>query len=104
LEDEEENIWIRCAGHGLQKFSLTNERLQDIGVVQAFSKNVYDILRLGDHYWLGTSAGIAVYDARKNALVATITQANGLPGNVVYSIEQDIDGFIWSGIRRAGYH
>lgn len=94
-EDGAENLWMGCLGYGLQKYNLKNQSLRDVTAVSDFSKNVYSICAYDSILWLGTSSGVAVYNSSSNQLVKKITQADGLPGNVVYSIERDNAGNYW---------
>ncbi len=94
-EDANENLWFGCLGIGLQKFSLKNKSLQDITAVSDFAKNIYSICVTDSIFWVGSSVGIAVYNSTSNQLIKKITQADGLPGNVVYSIEKDNAGNYW---------
>lgn len=94
-EDADENLWFGCLGLGLQKFNLKNQSLVNITAVLEFSKNIYSICASDSIFWLGSSSGIAVYNSISNQLIKKITQADGLPGNVVYSIEKDKEGSYW---------
>ena len=94
-EDADENLWFGCLGLGLQKFSSKVKSLHSITVVSDFSKNIYSICATDSIFWLGSSSGIAVYNSSSNQLIKKITQADGLPGNVVYSIEKDNAGNYW---------
>lgn len=94
-EDAEENLWFGCLGAGLQKFTTKNQSLGEITTVSNFSKNIYSICATDSMFWLGSSSGIAIYNSSTNQLIKKITQADGLPGNVVYSIEKDYAGDYW---------
>jgi ligand-binding sensor domain-containing protein len=88
-------IWLCCRGYGLIKYSLQTKALSSIDEVMQFSKDVYAVYAEGDTLWLATSAGLLLYDSRHNKAIKKITQANGLPGNVVYSIEKSNEGDFW---------
>lgn len=88
-------IWLCCRGYGLVKYSLQTKALSSISEVMQFSKDVYAIYAEGDIFWLATSAGLLLYDSRLNKVIKKITQADGLPGNVIYSIEKSNEGDFW---------
>jgi ligand-binding sensor domain-containing protein len=55
--------------------------------------------RLGRGVWFGTwGGGVSLFDGK--ARWTTYTTADGLAGNIVYSIAQDDDGTLWFGTNR----
>jgi ligand-binding sensor domain-containing protein len=96
-QDNNHNLWLASSGYGLVKINLDNELAEEDTTIGKYSKNIYTLYNNNDTLWLGTSSGVIIYLPYKNELLKTITVANGLPGNVIYSIEKGLDKNFWCG-------
>lgn len=104
-EDAEGNIWLGTEGSGLDKL-LLDEELQTVELVNYNSsempdKNIsHNIITClfrdkNNRLWVGThGGGVNLYDQKQNRFI-NISKADGLPSNLIFSIEEDQKGKLW---------
>jgi ligand-binding sensor domain-containing protein/two-component sensor histidine kinase len=95
LQEDENNVWIGCQGYGLVKYSFIDHHLTLFADLQSISNNIYCIKKINGFFWLGSANGLIVYDVQQKRILKIFNAANDLGGNVVYSIEQDAQQFLW---------
>ena len=97
------------AGNGQQlpasdNTGLGTRRRHDLGILSGgqatYNPNYVFALHVdpNDHVWVGTwGGGVSHFDGEK---WTNLTEADGLAGNIVYSIAQTPDGALWFGTHR----
>lgn len=101
LKDNDNNIWAGTFTRGLyvienktnivKKIELMNERKVDI----LLSKKITDIFQDSNNkIWIGTESGLFKYDINTKQFKEFAT-SNGLPSNLIYSMEEDNSGVLW---------
>lgn len=96
-EDSDGNIWMGCQLEGLVKYNLIEKQLKRIDEIATISKTVNSIYKTDNNLWLGTNNGLIIFNYKTNNVLKTFSVADGLPGNVIYSIEKGSDGNLWCG-------
>jgi ligand-binding sensor domain-containing protein len=94
-EDVKGNTWMGCLDKGLVQYNAAENKVTAIKKIQNFSNTVYAIYAEKNILWLGTTGGLIIYNTDLDSIIKVFTIANGLPGNVIYSIEEDMQGNMW---------
>jgi ligand-binding sensor domain-containing protein len=101
LEDDDHRIWIVHPSSGITRYNLgtglfdylQSGKTNSTGLI---SNRVTDIAKASDgKVWVSTVEGISIFD-RKSDSIKNLTEDNGLPSQVVYSICPDIEKNIWA--------
>lgn len=107
FEDREQHLWIGTLGSGLHLFDRATSRFK----YKAYKGNVKDPLPFNyissmlqdkkGNLWVGTSAGIVVFDKDRTTQVFYQQSAfkNDLSNNNVICLFEDSKGRIWAGTR-----
>ncbi len=96
-EDNSGNLWLATNGNGLLKYNLNTRQLTAVDAVARFSKTVNSLYLDDGILWIATASGLVLYNTNDDKITATFSAANGLPGNVLYSIQKDEEGNFWCG-------
>jgi ligand-binding sensor domain-containing protein len=94
-QDKEGKIWIGSYGHGLVMYSFKAKAFRIFDKVQPITATVYNIKEKNGIFWIAGPDGLIVYDMAKDSIIKILNSANGLPVNVIYSIEQDNENNFW---------
>ncbi|QCK14513.1 hybrid sensor histidine kinase/response regulator transcription factor [Mangrovivirga cuniculi] len=107
IEDQYGNIWTATEGYGIDKITLTDDlktktltnyspehpidskQYLNHGFVSSF------LLDSQNRLWAGSHGGGLNYFDEKSEKFVAITVVDGLPSNMILSIEQDDSGLIW---------
>jgi diguanylate cyclase (GGDEF)-like protein len=100
-EDSQGNIWVGTSFNGLSKINpitaqFINYRHQ-ISNPDSLSHD-YILSLLEDSYgniWIGTSGGGLNFFDKKSDKFKHYNKKNGLPSDIVHSIEEDNNGYLW---------
>tara|TARA_R110000737_G_scaffold318972_3_gene330001 strand:- start:595 stop:3918 length:3324 start_codon:yes stop_codon:yes gene_type:complete len=99
-EDSADNLWIGTIGGGLNRFDpnidgFVHYRFDANDAMSLSDDNVRAITEDSKgNIWVGTSDGFNLLDIKSNKF-KRFNVRNGLPSNVVYTIEIDDEGFLW---------
>jgi signal transduction histidine kinase/ligand-binding sensor domain-containing protein len=101
-EDEKGNIWMGTEEHGILHYNRSNGKVKWIPVAAPGIKSVVRCLRPdGDRLLrVGTDNGWLTLDINSDQVIERFTTVDGLPDNVVYSMEKDRDGNWWISTNR----
>ena len=101
-EDDRGHIWMGTQENGIVHYNRLNGRVSTIPVAAAGVRSVVRCLRPdGDRFLrAGTDNGWLKLDVNSEQITEIFTTANGLPNNVVYSMEKDADGHWWISTNR----
>jgi signal transduction histidine kinase/ligand-binding sensor domain-containing protein len=101
-EDDHGNIWMGTADNGIVHYNRQSKRVTTIAVAAPGTRLVVRCLRAdGDRFLrVGTDNGWLKLDVNTKQIVERFTIANGLPDNVVYSMEKDREGHWWISTNR----
>ncbi len=104
-EDSKQNIWIGTQGHGVFKLRVNDE--YQITQLKTYELIEEDNTSLGHNIalfvfedskgniWLGTEGGgLNLYDESKDSFTRFTTK-DGLPSNLIYSMQEDSSGKLW---------
>jgi len=94
--DERGTIWVGSNENGVFRFS-PGESSDHVfaGSREASSSSIWAIHFDDDRVWLGTFGGGLLQLDRNGEVQRRITEADGLPNNVIYRILQDDQGRLW---------
>jgi ligand-binding sensor domain-containing protein/two-component sensor histidine kinase len=104
-------LWIGTWGIGLYSMDISAGHIKanpfdTLSLVESSGNIVHVICEtvdsIGKTIWAGTSSGL-IYtriDGREKGVCKRIAMEQGLPGNIVYGILQDNDGFLWISTNR----
>lgn len=94
--DDRGFIWVGSNENGLFRFS-PGEPSDHVfaGSREQSSSSIWAIHIEGDQVWLGTFGGGLLQLDRSGEIQTRITQAEGLPNNVIYRILRDPEGRMW---------
>ena len=98
LQDLNGQIWFATYGEGV--YVYTGYRLYNINVDDGLSANdIYDMTLTADgETWIGTDDGIsACFFEGEKKKIRKIGLAEGLPDQIITTLESDYDGNIWIG-------
>lgn len=93
--DTHGNWWFGNRGKGLFLFKdgcLKHIQL-DKKYKNPYINDVFSLLSVGEHLWIGTECGIIV--TNKKGATKLIDMTQGLPGNTIRAIENDMANEIW---------
>ena len=94
--DSRGNWWFGNRGKGL--FLLDKVQLKHIQPDEAYTNpcinDVFSLLPVGDHLWIGSGCGIIISDKNGRSRLVDISQ--GLPGNTIHALVRDAGGDIWA--------
>jgi len=101
FEDREQQLWVGTLGAGLDRFDRTTKRFihyKSGGGANYISAIIQN--KKGD-LWIGTSAGITVFEKNKAAAVfyQHTNKENSLSDNGIFCLLEDSKGRIWVGTR-----
>jgi signal transduction histidine kinase/ligand-binding sensor domain-containing protein len=101
-EDHIGNIWMGTADNGIVHYNRHTKQVSTIAVAAPGTRSVVRCLRAdGDNFLrVGTDNGWLKLEVNSKRIVERFTTANGLPDNVVYSMEKDRDGHWWISTNR----
>ncbi|MFY0624910.1 MAG: response regulator [Reichenbachiella sp.] len=91
-------IWLGCYGEGLIRLDMKGDKLQyynwhDQG--ESYTPVAYDLERIGDRIFIGTSqSGLVSFDI-KNETFSIFDETKGLINNTVRAIVNDNQGHLW---------
>jgi signal transduction histidine kinase/ligand-binding sensor domain-containing protein len=98
LVDASQNVWAATFGANL--FRLDNNFFQRVGGASELNPEVSALYQGHDgRLWLGTQGGAECWDGQNWQLITT---NNGLSGNAVRAIADDMNSNIWMGTERGG--
>ncbi|WEK37785.1 MAG: two-component regulator propeller domain-containing protein [Candidatus Pseudobacter hemicellulosilyticus] len=98
-----QSFLVGTAKHGVRIFDMNTGSFRDILVYNPDGTKIYarDFLRQSDEeYWIGTEAGIFIYNIRSNQVQHLQKQYNdpySLSDNAIYTLCKDNEGGIWAG-------
>lgn len=108
LFDKDGRIWVGSEG-GLYTYDIGKNKFTTIEQLmanppQSLSQGIYDLhFDRNDRLWVGTHGnGLLRLDVKQQQ-VFTLNNRNSLINNVIYSILEDNNGFIWLGTGRGLY-
>lgn len=96
-------VWICTASYGVYKLDpVTNNIVEHITTKGPADKRltaegVGAVLEYNDSLMIIVAGALNVYNTKKNT-ITHITSADGLPSDMIMSIEKDKDGFLWLGL------
>jgi signal transduction histidine kinase/ligand-binding sensor domain-containing protein len=98
-------LWIATWGSGLVHFDKRSETFTSYNFEKSISKNLYNIVfrihqRSAKKLWLGTNAGIAIFDTEKKIYVGFVRDSiNDKPivNTQINDIYRDDEGITWIG-------
>jgi len=104
-------LWIGTWGIGLYSLNIRSNHIRaytfdTLKPVESSGNIVHVVYEtaesIGKTVWVGTSTGLKYMrtDGSKNGVFKNITMQQGLPGNIVYGILQDNDGYLWISTNR----
>jgi signal transduction histidine kinase/ligand-binding sensor domain-containing protein len=100
--DREERVWFAPLEGGL--YCLRSEKLEKIRVAGLAEDVVYSIAEGGDGIWVGRQRGglthLRYSDGRLES--RTLTHADGLAQDGIFSVHQSRDGTVWAGTLSRG--
>ncbi|MCM1451444.1 MAG: helix-turn-helix domain-containing protein [Clostridium sp.] len=102
LLSDGDDLWIGHSSHGLLRMNIQEGKVKGrypansnmpSGAVRALCKGK------GDTLWIGTDAGLAVMDARREEIsrFRNLKQGEEALSHAIYDIERTADGHIWVG-------
>jgi len=102
IKDSKGFIWIGTENAGLYKIDPATdniiEHITNSGpATKRLIVNAADILEYNDSLLIFAGAGLNFYNTRTNT-IRHITNADGLPSNVVVSLQKDKAGYVWIGM------
>ena len=89
-----DEIWL-CSSNGLYQFASDRRVVRRIGTdtePYLHSNEVYDIIRQDSVYWIATDNGLHQWS---NGRIVRSTTDDGLPHNIIASLQADDAGRIW---------
>lgn len=94
--DQRGNIWVGTNEDGVYRFSPGDE-LEHFyaGTREQASESIWAIHVEGDRIWLGSFGGGLLQLDRNGEVKRRLTEADGLPNNVIYRILPDGDKRLW---------
>jgi signal transduction histidine kinase/ligand-binding sensor domain-containing protein len=101
-EDDAGNTWMGSTDNGIIRYNRQSGKLSVIPVAAPSVRSVVRSLRPdGDQYLrAGTDNGWLKLDIANEEIAERFTTTDGLPDNVVYSMEKDRDGNWWISTNR----
>lgn len=100
-EDEEQHVWMGTENNTVIRY---NSRDNTITVVKLPSSNTQNVVRClkkdGLYLWIGSDNGWMKLNTQTLKIERRYTSENGLPDNVVYSMEKDEQGNWWLGTNK----
>jgi len=104
-------LWIATWGIGLYSLDIGTGHIKaypvDTSKLVEKSGNIVHVVyetvdSIGKSIWAGTSSGLMFMraDGEEKEVFRRITMQQGLPGNIVYGILQDNDGYLWISTNR----
>ncbi|MEP7377755.1 MAG: two-component regulator propeller domain-containing protein [Chitinophagaceae bacterium] len=104
-KDNEHHLWISAWGIGFHRYNITKDLPQNTFTSfmesstgsHKISHNVVSCVRPGKNgkIWFGTmSGGMNMLDTKADS-ISWFTVKDGMPGNLVYRIEEDDQGILW---------
>lgn len=94
--DERDNIWVGTNEDGVFRFSPGGETEHFFsGSREQASESIWAIHVHDDRIWLGTFGGGLLQLDRSGEVQRRVTEADGLPNNVIYRILPDREGRLW---------
>lgn len=101
--DSKGYIWICTMTHGVYKIDPANEQIvEHIDEKGPPSKRLISnaaaaALEYNDSIMVIITGGVNIYNTKRNT-IRHITSVNGLPSDMVMSVEKDKKGFLWLGL------
>lgn len=102
IEDYEGNVWFATHFHGLFRLSpdgkYTNFAHSDADSRSLPGNNLNNIFQDTRGYiWVGTEGeGLAMFNPRAGKVERRFTESEGLPSNIIYSVQEDAYGNVWA--------
>ncbi|WP_376694828.1 ligand-binding sensor domain-containing protein [Wenzhouxiangella sp. EGI_FJ10305] len=94
--DDRGSVWVGTNEDGVFRFQPNGEPEHFFaGTREQASESVWAIHVEGDRIWLGTFGGGLLRLDRSGELERRVTDADGLPNNVIYRILPDREGRLW---------
>ncbi|HYV91738.1 MAG TPA: two-component regulator propeller domain-containing protein [Chitinophagales bacterium] len=103
VQDSSGNIWFSTYGEGL--YVLTQHHIYNFNTDDGITDNfVYSItVCKNGNVWCGTDEGLSICSWKNGKKsVERLSQAQGLPDNIVRSVQSDTCGKIWVGMQDKG--
>ena len=100
---EEDKTWIGSLGHGIFLLDHATNTLYDLKKpnpwnIKLEANYLFDLLPVGDSYWLGTELGVYVFSPQLQSILKFDTKTQpALAGQEVRSLVQDNEGTVWVG-------
>lgn len=94
-QDTNGTIWIGSYGNGLIKYSFLEKAFTATENVRKLTGSVYNIKYSNGVLWIAGPNGLIIYDPAKDSIIKILNTANGMRGNVCYSIEHDNENNFW---------
>ena len=95
-EDTRGDVWLGTIGQGLLKYSPATRKITRFDKSKGIDcANIRAIFEDGNTLWIGSDCGAYRLDAANQSTTKHLTDANGLPNNVVYAVLKDKTGRLW---------
>ena len=88
FKKDKQNLILATENEGVIVFNLETNRIDQISKQQGILGNsVYSVLidNTTDNYWIASLGGVSIYN-KKKGLVKNMTETDGLPSHMVYSL------------------
>ena len=95
--DKLDNIWVGTTGNGLFHYNTFQKKLMKIDNVQGFDcSDIRCFKEINQNMFIGTDCGFYILN-KDFEVIKNITTKDGLPNDVIYSIEKSLNSGIWIG-------
>ncbi|MGO4770447.1 two-component regulator propeller domain-containing protein [Flavobacterium sp. W22_SRS_FK3] len=96
IKKDKQNLILATENNGVIVFDLETNKIDKISTDQGILGNsIYAVLidPIAEDYWIASLGGVSIYN-KKKGLIKNITEADGLPSHMVYSLINNGDK-IW---------
>ncbi|MCU0339512.1 MAG: histidine kinase [Spirosomaceae bacterium] len=93
-QDQQQNVWLGTLEHGLFCLDAKTRQIKHFGP-KFTCLNIRSFWEEAARLWIGTDCGLIEIDEKSREVVSHITQAQGLPNEVIYAILGDKHKQLW---------